>query len=121
MDMTLLHSLRAVCRSEWQMPQYSTAISTSSGPSGPGVYWNGSSSAEADARIARLEQALIEQLGALQAVSQDAQQVEQFNAQRDELLNAMRAIKAQVAPVIGQEQRGGDRQVEQDIERDNDR
>ena len=58
-----------------------------------------SSSAEADARIARLEQALIEQLGALQAVSQDAQQVEQFNAQRDELLNAMRAIKAQVAPV----------------------
>ena len=58
-----------------------------------------SSSAEADARIARLEQALIEQLGALQGVSQDAQQVEQFNAQRDELLNAMRAIKAQVAPV----------------------
>ena len=58
-----------------------------------------SSSAEADARIARLEQALIEQLGALQAVSHDAQQVEQFNAQRDELLNAMRAIKAQVAPV----------------------
>ncbi|OYT95424.1 MAG: methyl-accepting chemotaxis protein [Pseudomonas sp. PGPPP3] len=57
-----------------------------------------SSSAEADARIAKLEQSLIEQLGALQAVSHDAQQVEQFNAQRDELLNAMRAIKSQVAP-----------------------
>jgi len=58
-----------------------------------------SSSAEADARIAKLEQSLIEQFAALQAVSHDAQQVEQFNAQRDELLNAMRAIKAQVAPV----------------------
>ena len=58
-----------------------------------------SSSAEADARIAKLEQSLIEQFAALQAVSHDAQQVVQFNAQRDELLNAMRAIKAQVAPV----------------------
>ena len=58
-----------------------------------------SSSAEADARIAKLEQSLIEQFAALQAVSHDAQQVEQFNAQRDELLNSMRAIKAQVAPV----------------------
>ncbi|MFZ3024028.1 MAG: methyl-accepting chemotaxis protein [Pseudomonas sp.] len=58
-----------------------------------------SSSAEADARTAKLEQSLIEQFGALQAVSHDAQQVEQFNAQRDELLNAMRAIKAQVAPI----------------------
>ena len=58
-----------------------------------------SSSAEADARIAKLEQSLIEQFATLQAVSHDAQQVEQFNAQRDELLNAMRAIKAQVAPV----------------------
>ena len=58
-----------------------------------------SSSAEADARIAKLEQSLIEQFAALQAVSHDAQQVEQFNAQPDELLNAMRAIKAQVAPV----------------------
>ena len=57
-----------------------------------------SSSAEADARIAKLEQSLIEQLGALQAVSHDAQHIEQFNAQRDELLNAMRAIKSQVAP-----------------------
>ena len=58
-----------------------------------------SSSAEADARTAKLEQSLIEQFAALQAVSHDAQQVEQFNAQRDELLNAMRAIKAQVAPI----------------------
>jgi len=58
-----------------------------------------SSSAEADARIAKLEQSLIEQFAALQAVNHEAQQVEQFNAQRDELLNAMRAIKAQVAPV----------------------
>ena len=57
-----------------------------------------SSSAEADARIAKLEQSLIEQLGALQAVSHDAQHIEQFNAQRDELLNAMRSIKSQVAP-----------------------
>lgn len=57
-----------------------------------------SSSAEADARIAKLEQSLIEQLGALQAVSHDPQHIEQFNAQRDELLNAMRAIKSQVAP-----------------------
>ena len=57
-----------------------------------------SNSAEADARGGKLEQSLIEQIGALQPVSQDAQQVEAFNAQRDELLNAMRAIKAEVAP-----------------------
>ena len=57
-----------------------------------------SNSAEADARGGKLEQSLIEQIGALQPVSQDAQQVEEFNAQRDELLNAMRAIKAEVAP-----------------------
>ncbi len=57
-----------------------------------------SNSAEADARGGKLEQSLIEQIGALQPVSQDAQQVEALNAQRDELLNAMRAIKAEVAP-----------------------
>src|SRR5690606_2815920 len=41
------HSLSSIDRSEWQTPQCSTVISTSSAPSGPGSYSKGSSGAPA--------------------------------------------------------------------------
>jgi methyl-accepting chemotaxis protein len=61
-------------------------------------------SAEANKRSAVLEQAIIRELGALQAVSSDPQQIKEFVARRDELQAAMREISAQAVPLSKQAQ-----------------
>ena len=61
-------------------------------------------SAEVNNRSAVLEQAIISQLGSLQAVSSDPLLAKEFEARRDELLAAMREISAQAVPLSKQGQ-----------------
>ena len=59
---------------------------------------------DAVTRSAALEQSLLSQLAALQAVSHDPQVVREFNLRRDELLIAMREFSAQAVPLSKQGQ-----------------
>ena len=60
-----------------------------------GILGQSNKAAGLDARISQMHKDLQAQIGALQPVSQDAEQISEFNAKRDELLAGLKAVDAE--------------------------